>query len=291
MKRIYRYGMSLILTGVLLTSCITISTGGDTDNANTNVTAVVLNQAQAQNTPTSEAQPAARQQPAQEQQPQEPTNTPLPCNKAKFIAENIADNTEFAPGETFTKTWTMRNDGTCTWDSSYRVVFNEGDRMNGESSYNLNTTVKPGETVDLSVHLTAPDTPGTYKGYWNIKAPDSDLFTFFYTQIKVVDNTPPFAVTGVSTNLSSSYNPGACPYALNLVIYITANGAGTVTYRPETSDLGMQGSRTLTFNSAGTLTDSYTWTFTYSSPYWIKIHVDSPNHQTFGPYNFNVTCP
>ena len=283
----------LILVGATVTGCITIETGSKQGNANTNVTPVQLNQssqAQQVKTPTTEEQSSSSGS-QQEQAPQEPTNTPLPCNKAKFIEETIPDNTQFDPGETFTKTWTMRNDGSCTWDSSYRVVFNSGDRMNGETSYNLTKNVAPGETIDLSVHLTAPADPGTYKGYWNIKAPDGDLFTFFYSQIKVVDNTPAFAVTGVTTNLASVYNPGACPFALSLEIYLKTNGPGTATYRIETSDLGMQGTKTLTFNSASTKTDSYTWTFTYSSPYWIKVHVDDPNHQTFGPYNFTVNCP
>ena len=71
MKRIYQYGMILVLTGTLLTSCITVSTGGTSGAANTNVTAVVLNQAQAVNTPTSTSQSAAQQQPTQEQQPQD----------------------------------------------------------------------------------------------------------------------------------------------------------------------------------------------------------------------------
>lgn len=112
-------------------------------------------------------------------------DTPVPCNRAKFISESIADDTEFNPGETFTQTWTIRNDGTCIWDKGYRVIFNEGDQMSGESSYYLDREVKPGDTIKLSVHLTAPNNPGEYKGYWNIQAPDRELFTFFWAQIIV----------------------------------------------------------------------------------------------------------
>lgn len=283
----------IILIGGMIEGCITIETGGNQGSVNTEVTPVQLNQvsqSQSGSTPTTQQQSSSNQS-QQEPTPQEPTNTPIPCNKAKLVKETIPDNTQFDPGDTFTKTWTMRNDGSCTWDSSYRVIFNSGDRMGGETSYYLAENVKPGETIDLSMQLTAPDDPGTYKGYWNIKAPDGDLFTYFFSQIEVVDNTPPFAVTAVTTNLSNAYNPGACPYALSLKVSIKANGPGTVNYRIETSDLGMQASQTLTFASASTKTISYTWTFTYSSAYWIKVHIDDPNHQTFGPFNFTVNCP
>lgn len=278
----------------LLSACVTINTGPETA-VDTNVTPIVLNQAQQpqQDEQPAQAAPAqpAQQQPADPEPPQDPTETPLPCNKAKFIAENIPDDKQYDPGDPFIKTWTIRNDGTCTWDETYRVVFNDGDRMSGESSFNLDRKVKPGETIDISVNLTAPAKPGTYQGYWNIKAPNGDLFTYFWAKIVVVDTTPPFAVTSVTTNLGSSYNPGACPLTIDLEVYITANGPGTVTYRPETSDLGMQGSDSITFTSAGTKTETFTWTITYSDSYWIKIHIDDPNNQTFGPFNFTVTCP
>ena len=45
--------------------------------------------------------------------------TPLPCNKPKFQGETIPDNSEFDPGDSFTKTWTVLNDGTCSWTTNY----------------------------------------------------------------------------------------------------------------------------------------------------------------------------
>ena len=289
MKWNYKYALLTLLSSLLLSSCITVETGNESASVNTNVTPIVLNEA---SEPQQQSQ--SNNQPAQEQQnnasePQEPTQTALPCNKAKFVAENISDNKQYDPGDTFTKTWTMRNDGSCTWDKTYRVVFNEGDRMNGETSFYLDREVKPGETIDLSVHLTAPNAAGKYKGYWNIKAPDGDLFTYFWAQIEVVDNTPPFAITSVTTNLNASYNT-VCALEIPLKVSFTANGPGTLLYRVETSDLGMQAQDSLVFDIASTKTVNFTWTITYSSDYWIKIYVDEPSAKTYGPFNFSVTC-
>ena len=72
-----------------------------------------------------------------------PTATPLPCNKAVFVSETIPDDTEFAGGEAFTKSWTFKNYGTCTWNTNYHLVFATGDGMSGPASVNLVGAVEP----------------------------------------------------------------------------------------------------------------------------------------------------
>jgi len=125
------------------------------------------------------------------------TNTPLPtatqiCDQAQFVRDvTVPDGTQFAPGETFTKTWRLRNAGTCTW-SGYSLVFDRGDALNGTSPIAIGT-VSPGQEVDLSVNLTAPTTNGSYRGYWRIRNPSGNLLQViggtqgqsFFVDIKV----------------------------------------------------------------------------------------------------------
>ncbi len=93
--------------------------------------------------------------------------TPV-CDQARFIKDvSIPDGSTFAPGTSFTKTWRLRNDGTCTW-SGYTLVFDSGDAMNGTSPTTIGT-VGPGQEVDVSVTLTAPATVGSYRGFWRIR--------------------------------------------------------------------------------------------------------------------------
>jgi hypothetical protein len=97
----------------------------------------------------------------------------------------------FAPGATFTKTWRLKNAGTCTW-SGYSLVFDSGDAMNGTSPTPIGV-VNPGQEVDLSVNLTAPATNGSYRGYWRIRNASGVLMpilnghqgTSFFVDIKV----------------------------------------------------------------------------------------------------------
>lgn len=100
------------------------------------------------------------------------------CDKGAFVEDiTIPDGTTFEPGESFIKTWRIRNEGVCTWSSGYSVVFDDGNAMGGPASFQLtNGSVPPGETIDVSVTLTAPETPGTYRGDWKLRNPAGQSF-------------------------------------------------------------------------------------------------------------------
>lgn len=121
-----------------------------------------------------------------------PTNTSQPCNIASFVDDvTIKDNTNITVSTGFTKTWRLKNVGSCTWTSGYQLVFDSGDQMGGPSSQQLtNGTVAPGQTIDVSVNLVAPANPGTYKGNWKLKEPGGAVFGLstgpFWVQIKAV---------------------------------------------------------------------------------------------------------
>lgn len=120
-----------------------------------------------------------------------PTATPLPCNAAQFIADvSVPDGSTFSPGSTFTKTWRLKNVGTCTWTTAYDLTFYNGDQMNGPSAVDFPGSVAPGQVIDLSVNLTAPTSTGNYKGNWKLRDGSGVLFGVgrdapFYVDIKV----------------------------------------------------------------------------------------------------------
>ena len=115
------------------------------------------------------------------------------CDQAQFVRDvTIPDGTTYAPGASFTKIWRLKNAGTCTW-SGYSLVFDSGDQMNGTSPTAIGT-VTPGQEVDISVTLTAPATPDSYRGYWRIRNASGVLIPVlggtqgksFFVDIKVV---------------------------------------------------------------------------------------------------------
>ncbi len=107
-----------------------------------------------------------------------PTFTPIPCDRASFVKDvTYPDNSQVPPGTEFVKTWRLKNTGSCTWNSAYSVVFERGDAMGGPASAPLTTgTVAPGQEVDVSIKLKAPDFPGTFQGYWKLRNPGGVIF-------------------------------------------------------------------------------------------------------------------
>lgn len=94
------------------------------------------------------------------------SNLPDCDDVAEFISEEIRDGTIFSPGTTFTKSWTIKNDGECTWNTDYKLVYDYGDPMQGPEYISLSQEVKPGQTAVLSVDLVAPYSSGYYSCYW-----------------------------------------------------------------------------------------------------------------------------
>ena len=113
-----------------------------------------------------------------------PTNTPIPCNLATWdpatIDVSVPDHTKMAPNQTFSKTWRLQNIGTCSWNSSYLLIFDHGDGMGVTAGYTQQLTsgvVNPGQWVDLTVNnLKAPSSTGIYTGYWRMRDPGGVIF-------------------------------------------------------------------------------------------------------------------
>lgn len=105
-----------------------------------------------------------------------PPNTGL-CDRAALVSDvTVPDGTAFSPGQVFTKTWKLRNNGRCTWTTDYTLVFYTGDQLGGVSPINLPSSVVPGQTIDLSVNLAAPNNAGNYRGYWILKNATGGVF-------------------------------------------------------------------------------------------------------------------
>ena len=143
------------------------------------------------------------------------------CDMAGFVKDvTIADGTEIEAGASFTKTWRLRNDGTCTWDSDYDVVFYSGDSMDGDESFSLtDDEVAPGETVDISVDMVAPEDAGEVLGYWLLRNASGTLFGVgsargsFYVDITVVEagSTSTATVTSTPSTATATTAPTATP--------------------------------------------------------------------------------
>lgn len=171
--------------------------------------------------------------------------------------------------------------------------------MDGPATQALTGNVNPGQTMDISVNLKAPATPGDYTGYWKLRNAAGVTFATFYVTIKVSGGGP-FAVTGVTTTVNPANYSGPCTdvggkkIEFQFSAEITTNAAGTVTYKWERSDNANAPEQSLTFASAGTKTVTTTWSRWFNpgdnATGWERVYINNPNHQAFSNANFTVTC-
>jgi len=106
-----------------------------------------------------------------------PTAAPLAClNDMKFITDVTYAITTYAPyvtpGTGFVKVWRVQNTGTCTWTPDYQLAFTYGNvptaQMNGQP-LRIPVNVLPGQIIDLSITMIAPQEPYTYQGFWQLQ--------------------------------------------------------------------------------------------------------------------------
>ena len=120
--------------------------------------------------------------------PVAPINTAVlgdSCNNSIYIADvTIPDGTVLGPGVDFEKIWRVQNTGTCTWDEGYKLAFVGGDQALDPVSFEFKDSadfVAGGETADLGVNLTAPNTEGKYTANWRMQSDNGAYFGTYLT--------------------------------------------------------------------------------------------------------------
>jgi hypothetical protein len=98
------------------------------------------------------------------------------CYGLTFVSDvTIPDNTQMDPGESFTKTWKVKNSGSCAWDAGFKFQSTGGDAM-GATAFTVPSSVAAGATYDISVPMTAPSTSGTARGNWRMSTASGQFF-------------------------------------------------------------------------------------------------------------------
>ena len=137
------------------------------------------------------------------------------CYGMSFVSDvTIIDNTPVTAGQTFTKTWKVKNAGSCAWDAGFKFAFTGGEQMGG-ATYTLPSSVAAGAVTDISVALTAPNKTGTLRGNWRMSTASGQFFgDEVYVQV-------------VIGGASAPTNTGAAPGATSTTAPATATATST----------------------------------------------------------------
>jgi uncharacterized protein YkwD len=130
----------------------------------------------------------------------------------------VPDGTSFRQGDTFVKTWRIRNVGTCDWSAGYTLVFAGGDAMNAALSNPLPETLHD-TLAEISINLTAPARGGVYQSNWEFQSADEQRFGvgspatgLLWAQIAVsfVEPTQAPSSTSASDTSNTQDSQGTC---------------------------------------------------------------------------------
>ena len=123
--------------------------------------------------PTAQTTPNATEAAAQPTAaPVEETGTK--CFQFDFLGDvNYPPGTVMKPGTKFSKTWTVKNTGTCIWSRDYDLVLAGGEAFGTNKRGDIYREVPPGDIIELTIpDMVAPMTEGTYYSYWMLASPD-----------------------------------------------------------------------------------------------------------------------
>ncbi len=130
-------------------------------------------------------------------------------DNASFVSQSVANGTSFSPGQAFSCTFTMHNNGTTTWIANggdgYTFNNNGGTAMGAPFATALGGNVGPGGNASFGINFTAPTTPGSYTATFRM---NSTSFTYFGTQVSFTINVVNPAPVITSQPASTTKNPG-----------------------------------------------------------------------------------
>jgi hypothetical protein len=126
------------------------------------------------------------------------TKVPIPCDLAApgrpSVDISVPDGSRFQPGTAFSKTWRLVNAGACSWTKEYAIIWFSGELLGAVREIPFNSTIKPGQSVDISVDMVAPRQPGPHQSNWKLRNPGGVLFGIgptgdapFWVRIEVVE--------------------------------------------------------------------------------------------------------
>ena len=125
------------------------------------------------------------------------------CYSMAFVADvTVPDNTGMKPGQMFTKTWRVRNNGTCAWESGFKFNFIGGEAMDG-ATLTLDKAVSAGTEMELSVAMTAPNASGSHRGNWRMATAAGANFGDEVYVIIVVSGNASTTSTATSTGVAT----------------------------------------------------------------------------------------
>jgi hypothetical protein len=124
---------------------------------------------------------------------------------------DLSKNKPIPPNEHFTMSWTLQNNGTCTWDSSYVMAFESGYQMTQSARVPIVTegnTVAPGQSAIVNISMVAPQKTGGHQAVWQFQSKNGTPILKFTVVVKIDKGTYSRPSSPIELNYKSSCDAG-----------------------------------------------------------------------------------
>jgi hypothetical protein len=180
----------LVITLGIITACSQSSSASDiqiTSEDPSNVASAIITITSVPDTPSATATqiPSPTPSPTEDVLPSatptiqdSATPTQPSCiNVAEFEKHlSISEGSILKSNNMYAKVWRVKNIGTCTWTTDYKLVFINGDENLNQTDIPLPEEVPPGETVELKVNFATPEEGNTYIANWMLASETGMIF-------------------------------------------------------------------------------------------------------------------
>ncbi len=105
------------------------------------------------------------------------TTSPKDCiDKIGYVTDiTIPDGTVLQKGQIVTKTWILKNIGTCPIHENYKILWTDSNLNNPQKMFDFNTKIEPGEEAEVSITFPVQGQGKTRIGF-KIANPDGEVF-------------------------------------------------------------------------------------------------------------------
>lgn len=132
------------------------------------------------------------------------TPVTIPCLRAApgrpYVDVTIPDGTRMTASQPFSKTWRLLNAGSCAWTKDYAIIWFSGEIFSAIREQTFSGTIRPGQSVDITVDMLAPRNAGVHQSNWKLRDPRGVLFGIgptgdapFWVRIEVEELATPTA--------------------------------------------------------------------------------------------------
>ncbi|MGB7117088.1 MAG: NBR1-Ig-like domain-containing protein [Anaerolineales bacterium] len=102
---------------------------------------------------------------------------PICTNIAEFEKHlSLSDGSILKSNNLYAKVWLVKNIGTCTWTTDYKLVFINGDENLNQTDISLPEEVPPGDSVELKINFATPEEGNTYIANWMLASETGMIF-------------------------------------------------------------------------------------------------------------------